>query len=238
QEMFVAKGLRTLTMVDEKTMQELMEDEKIVKIYQTCIRKLAFKDRTRKEMYDYLTQKTDLNIKTINIMIEHLEARHYIDDLSYTNSAVTTLQSLLQGRHKITKSLRQKGIPQEMIDEVLRKDDQEEEINNALRYAEKIKATIKDTSVIAKHSQLSLKLFQQGYDRAVIDTVLASVSFTEDERNEVENCRKAALKAYKKYSLKYQKTALRNHVFSYLSTQGYPMETIYIALNEMEWKDE
>jgi len=238
QDSFVAKGLRTLTMVDDKTMEELLEDEKVVKVYQSCIRKLAFKDRTRKEMYDYLTQKTDLNIKAINTLIEHLEARHYIDDLAYTNSAVTTLRSLLQGKFKITKSLRQKGISQDMIDEVLQKDDQEVEMANALKYAEKIKSSIKETSLIAKKDQLSIKLFQQGYERMVIDTVMASLSFVDDEKIEVENCRKAALKALKKYSPKYQKTALRNHVFNYLSNQGYPIDTIYIALNEMEWKDD
>ena len=232
------KGLKRLSMVDQKTIDELMEDEKFVLAYQACIKKLALKDRTRKEMYDFLTQKTELKIKQINELIEILEDKNYINDSNYANSAVSNLSSLLQGKQRIIRTLRQKGIPQDLIDKALQMDDEEFEIKNALRYAEKIMPTIKDQSLKMKQQKLNIKLMSQGFDFSIIDVVMKSLNFSEDERNQLTNCTKAAAKAVKKYAVKYQGSALKNHVFDYLSQKGFEVDDINAVLSDMVWNDE
>lgn len=232
------KGLKRLCMVDQKTIDELMEDEKFVLAYQACIKKIALKDRTRKEMYDFLTQKTDLKIKQINDLIEHLEDKNYINDTNYANSAVSNLTSLLQGKHRIIRTLRQKGIPQERIDAALQLDDEDTEIKNALRYAEKIMPTIRDLSLKMKQQKLSLKLMSQGYEYGIIDIVMKSLNFSEDERNQLINCKKAASKAVKRYSSKYEGSALKHHVFDYLTQKGFEVDDINAVFSDMVWNNE
>jgi 1,2-diacylglycerol 3-alpha-glucosyltransferase len=235
---YTKKGLKRLSMVDQKTIDELMEDEKTVLAYQACIRKIASKDRTRKEMYDFLTQKTELNIKQINDLIDHLEERNYINDTLYANSAVSNFLSLLQGKQRIIRALKQKGIPVEMIDAALQQDDEETEIKNALRYAEKIMPTIKDVSLKMKQEKLSIKLLTQGYEYNIIDVVMKSLNFNEDERNQLDNCRKLAVKAVKRYSSKYEGSSLRNHVFNYLTQKGFEVDDINVVFNDMVWTNE
>jgi 1,2-diacylglycerol 3-alpha-glucosyltransferase len=237
-ETLTQKGLKRLIMVDQKTIDELMEDEKFVLAYQSCIKKLAMKDRTRKEMYDFLTQKTDLKIKQINVLVEMLENKNYINDTNYANSAVSNLASLLQGKQRIVRTLRQKGIPQDLIDGALQQDDEDSEIKNALRYAEKIMPTIKDQSLKMKQQKLNLKLMSQGYEYSIIDVVMKSLNFSEDERNQLTNCTKAAAKAVKKYASKYQGSALKNHVFDYLAQKGFEVDDINAVFSDMVWTNE
>ena len=75
----------------------------------------------------------------------------------------------------------------------------------------------------------------QGYDFDVIDLVMNSISFADEEQAELENLRKAAIKARKRYSSKHSGTVLRNAIFTYLDHKGYALDDIYIVLNEMEF---
>ena len=77
-----------------------------------------------------------------------------------------------------------------------------------------------------------------GFDFNVIELVMRSLNFTEDEKGELDVLRKAAMKAKRKYASKATGTSLRNSVFSYLDHQGFNLDDIYIILNEMEWNDE
>jgi len=233
-DMFVAKGLRKGELVSKETIEELMSNEQFVKVYQACIRKLASKDRSVKEMYDYLTESSTLSIREINDLIEHLESKGYLNDLSTAQAMVSSYRSLLQGKNRIIRNLRKKGIPQNLIDEVMAQDGQETELAQAITWASKVKPTIKDRSLRAIKQSLTQKMVHQGYDFNIIEVVMQSLNFNDEEKGELESLRKAAMKAKKRYANKYQGTALRNAIFTYLDHQGYSLDDIYIILNEME----
>lgn len=237
-EMFVQLGLRKGNELSQETIEQLLEHEQVVKAYQSCIRKISVKDRSRKEIYDYLIENTTLDISQINRIVEHLEFRKYIDDEAYARDTVSSLQALLQGKQKIIQTLRRKGIAQEIIDRVIQDDNLENEVEHALALAEKVKPNIKDKSVRLKKQKLTQKLMTQGFDFNVIELVMRSLNFTEDEKGELDVLRKAAMKAKRKYASKATGTSLRNSVFSYLDHQGFNLDDIYIILNEMEWDDE
>lgn len=233
-DMFVSKGLRKGKLVSKETIEELMSNEQFVKVYQACIRKLASKDRSVKEMYDYLTESSTLSIREINDLIEHLESKGYLNDLSTAQAMVSSYRSLLQGKNRIIRNLRKKGIPQNLIDEVMAQDGQETELAQAITWASKVKPTIKDRSLRAIKQSLTQKMVHQGYDFNIIEVVMQSLNFNDEEKGELESLRKAAMKAKKRYANKYQGTALRNAIFTYLDHQGYSLDDIYIILNEME----
>lgn len=234
KDMFVQKGLRKGNSVNKETIDDLLANEQFVKVYQACIRKIAVKDRSIKEMYDYLTENSTLSIREINTLIDHLESKGYLNDASMAQSMVNSYRSLLQGKHKIIRNLRKKGIPQALIENVMAQDQLEDEVEKALLWANKVKPTIKDKSVRAIKQSLTQKMVHQGYDFNVIEIVMGSLNFSEEEKLELESLRKTALKARKRYASKYTGTALRNAIFTYLDHQGYPLDDIYIILNEME----
>jgi 1,2-diacylglycerol 3-alpha-glucosyltransferase len=237
-ETFLKKGLKRDKVISEETLQELMLDEKVVKAYQACIRKLTLRDRTRKEMYDFLTQESELPIKQVNELIEILQQRGYVDDVRYVSSAVMNLRSLLQGRKKIVRSLMLKGIPYELIEKAMNEDVSDDEVNLALRWAEKTMPSIKDKSLRLKRQLMRQKLQAQGFESSVCEIVMSRLNFADDERQELERLTKTALKARRRYESKSTGSKLRNQIYRHLASQGYESEDIYLVLNEMEWKDE
>lgn len=234
REMFVEKGLRKGNTVTKETMDDLLADEQFVKAYQLCIRKLAVKDRSIKEMYDFLSEKTTLSIREINTLIDHLEEKGYLDDNALAQSMVTSYQVLLQGKFKMIRNLRKKGIPQAIIDSIMGEERLDNEVDKAVQWASKAKTSIKDKSMRALKQSLTQKMVHQGFDFDVIEIALGQLNFSDEEKQELDRLRKVATKAYKRYASKHQGTALRNALFSYLDHQGFSLDDIYIVLNEME----
>lgn len=237
-DMYFQKGLRRNMKIDQSVVDELLEDEEFVKAYQMCLRKLTARDRTCKEMYDWLTQNTELNIARINSIIEKLEERGFINDERYTNSQIINMKLMLQGKNKIIRTLKKKGIPYEMIEKSMSEEDDHSELNNALKLAEKIQPTLREKSILMKKNLIKQKLFIQGYSMDIVQEVIECLSFVSEEKEEIDILRKVAFKAMKRYQNKYSGSKLRNYVFRYLSAQGFDNEDIYVILSEMEWKDE
>ena len=237
-ETYFNKGLRKDVLISSDELDELISEEEAVKAYQSCLKRIAAKDRTRKEIYDWLTQNTQLEIKQINEIVEKLEDRDLINDLRYTKNQVYNLKLMMQGKNKISRTLRKKGIPYEMIESVFAEEDEQSEFRNALKWAQKLQPTIKEKSVRMKKNMMKSKLIAQGFGVDVINEVMDNLSFVEDERAELESLRKTAAKAQKRYQSKYSGTKLRNYVFRYCSAQGFAVEDIYLILSEMEWDDE
>ena len=237
-EMFVGMGLRKGNELEKDVIETLLENEQFVKAYQACIQKISVKDRSRQEMYDFLIGKTTLDIGQINQLIDYLEQKKYINDEQYARSMVQSLQALLQGKQKIIRGLRNKGIAQELIDKVIQEDSQEAEVANALALAEKVKPSIRDRSLRSLKQKLTQRLMSQGFEFNVIEVVMRSLNFQEEEKGELDNLRKTAFKAKRRLSSKHEGTQLRNALFSYLDHQGFNLDDIYIILNEMEWNDE
>lgn len=238
KEEFVDIGLRKGNAVDRDSLESLMVHEQFVKAYQKAIRKLAQRDRTRKEMYDYLIEQSTLDIQQINQLIEQLEAKGYIDDQKYAESMANSLRSVLQGRRRIQQSLRKKGIPKHIIESVLEEESTDEAINNATALAEKLKEQIKDKSVRSTKQKLTQRLVGQGYDFNIIEQAIQRLSFFDIENDELEVMRKLAQKLRKRNEKKLHGTALRNSIFTSLDRQGFNLDDIYVILNEMEWNDE
>ncbi len=235
---FVKFGLRKDCLLTKEDLTALTEEQNYAKAYRACIRRLTFKDRTLKEMYDWLTQNTELSIEKINQIIERLEEKGYINDVKYVQSSIMNFKSLLQGKNKIIKNLVKKGIPKELIDEAFMNEDSSEEINLCIKYAEKIQGSITGHSVKYKKNLLKQKLYHQGFSFDVIDDVMRKLSFVEDERNEIETLKVDAEKAMKRYRNKYTGSKLRNMVYRYLTSKGYQYDDVYFVLNETEWNND
>ncbi len=235
----ISENIRLGSKLSVDTIEFLQEKEAVVKGYLSCIKKLALKDYTRKEMYDYLTQKTELNIGDINDVISILEERNYINDFRFTNEAIIKLRNLLQGEYKIFRTLKKRGISVSMIEEVSEQlKDEESELQNAIKAAEKFQSSINEVSLRKKKQKIVQKLFNQGFNNDMIEQVLSHLNYFYEEESELDTLRKIANKAKKRYSKQKSGVELRNMIFRYCSAQGFEIEDIYVILSEMEWENE
>lgn len=237
-ETYINEGLRKDQKINQNILEKLKKEEILVKAYQSCIGRIARRDRTRKEIYDWINNNFDIEIKDVNGIIKKLEDRGYIDDYRYAKSNIESMKLSLQGERRIIQNLKRKGIPYEVIQELLEDSDQNEELEHAIKWANKVKVSIKDTSVAMKKNKLYKKMMVQGYNHDIISLAMDHISFVDDENVEIDNLRKAAIKARKKYEKRFKGSKLRNNMFRYLFSIGYRTEDIYVVLDEMEWDDE
>ncbi len=227
------QGMRKDGILTSKAVEELKQTEAGTIAYQSCLKKIAMKDRTCKEIYDWLSKNTECDISTINKIVDKLEEKGYLNDERYCEDQIQALKSSLAGRQKIIRTLKRHGIPFEMIVEKLDHEMEDEE-ENARKYAVKALHTMKNNSVRKTKNALYQKLVQQGYAGTIASHIVDQLDYSPVETKEVDNLRKCAAKAMRKYSRKYEGTELRNHIYRYCATQGYDSEDIYVILDEME----
>lgn len=227
-------GMRKDGTLTKKQVEDLKQREIGTMAYQSCIRKLTYKDRSRKEIYDWLTQNTECDIYTINRIVERLENKGYIDDERFTEEQIASLKAGLNGPNKIIKTLTKKGIPYEMIEEKLNASNDSDE-DNALAYGEKLLSSCKNDSIKKSKQYVYTHLITKGYPSSVAKHVTEHLDYTKIEDRELDNLEKCIHKAKKRYSRKYSGTELKNHIFRYCMAQGYNTEDIYVEIDGMEW---
>ena len=231
------EGIRRGMRLSSEDVERIRRRQDGVKAWRSCMKRIAVKDRTRKEIYDWLTKKTSCDIETINAIVERLEMKGYIDDERYCAEAIARMKSALFGRERMIRELNKKGIPGEMI-EAMMAEQPDTEYENAEAYAKKAIRSLPGTSRRMKLMKLKGKLLSKGYSNEVADTVVSQLDLHENSFDELDNLRRCAQKAKKRYEKKYTGTKLRNTVYRYCSAQGYSAEDIYVILDEMEWDND
>ncbi|MDE7163910.1 MAG: RecX family transcriptional regulator [Clostridiales bacterium] len=115
----VAVASSRLKIGDEITADELkrvVEKSELNSAFERAVGYLSASPRAKKEIMRYLADKGyDKNI--IEQTVAKLDAYHYIDDYLYAQSYIKS-KSKKYGAFRISAELRQKGIAQEIIDEL------------------------------------------------------------------------------------------------------------------------
>ncbi len=114
-----------------------MDDSKNYQRYlDLCYRYLTLRNRSQKEIYDYL-QKKNAEEDVVEKIIAKLIEQHFLDDEKFARSWVLSrARTKPKGRTVLVMELRQKGIAQDIIDKVL--SEESEEIPDELTQAKNI----------------------------------------------------------------------------------------------------
>ena len=230
--------LKKGSIVNKDTYQRFEGEQKVANAFEKCVRKISFKDRTRKEIFDFLHGLGDLDATQMNAIVSKLESYGYVDDFRYTSSMIMNFQSLLVGQKKIIKSLLDKGIPYEMILKVLTDEGKQSEFDRALMFAEKIKSSLSDMPLMAKKSKIRSRLISRGYDHSLATEVVNQLDYDMDEMEELITCQNEASKLKKKLDkkemdpYKAHQTLLRQ-----LVSKGFRFETIQQVIDGQKEED-
>ena len=230
---YFAFELKKDGILHELTLQELQRRETLLKAWNLCIRKLATKDRTRKEMYDILLKDGTLDTKQMNDMIEKLEQKGYINDTSYMANYIERKIDLSEGKQKIIHELVKKGIDYDTIKEALESYDDDNEKSKAKRFISKIEKTMKAGSVKMKKQMLISRLVNKGFSFDIAKDVVSHYEFTEDFLDDKDSLVRAIQKAVKTYSKKYSGDELKRMVLSQLIRKGFNSEDVIIEIEGM-----
>jgi 1,2-diacylglycerol 3-alpha-glucosyltransferase len=118
---FYEYGLKKGRVVAPGTVEILKRHQEENKAYRRCLTKLSIRDRSVKEMQDWLKANTECDSEQIEEIIDRLVRNAYLDDRSYCEAEVLRMKSALYGEDKIRRSLERKGIGTEIADEVLQR---------------------------------------------------------------------------------------------------------------------
>lgn len=234
---FYNLGMRTDGILISRQVEELKSKEAGVVAYQQCLKRIAVKDRTRKEIYDWLTQNTECDIETINHIVERLEEKGYINDERYCVEQIARMKAMLAGKDKIVRTLKKHGLSYEMICAKYDEGNQDE-ADNAILYGQKVIKSHHGDSTKKLKNLVTSRLVAQGYSIDLAKNTAEHLDYTANEDRELENLKKCSYKAKHRYQKKYKGTDLRNRVFQYCAAQGYGSEEIYAVMDEMDWNVE
>ena len=231
-EVFMEYALRKKEKISDKLYSIIQKENDFIVNYQKSIRYISYKDRTIKEMYDYLTKNTDLDIANINNIIEKLELKGYLNDEKYAINYVSSALRSLKGKKSIIYSLRKLGVDTIYIENAINLDENEDELTYAIKYANKqLNSNTKSKKYFIE--SLKNKLYSRGYNKEIIEKTINNLNFYDLDNNEIELLKDECYKLLKKNS-KLKGTKLRNHVFRSLINKGFDYKDIYIVMNEME----
>ena len=228
--------IRLHTMLDRYTVAHFQKKEIVLEAYRGAIRKLRMRDYTRKEMGTWLHRQPGLSVEDVESILSELEEKGYINDALYMQQKIEKMQFSLSGKGNIRRTLINKGLPTEDVDQALSMLDDEEERLRALKMAEKLMATIKDKSRKMKKQTIVQKLISLGFDSDIARSTSERLNFEEEDDSEALN--KTIAKAIRSNSRKLSGQPLKNKVLVYCMQKGFLHEDIMNRLNEMEWRDE
>lgn len=165
----VAAATARLKIGDEITADELksvMEKSELNSAFERAVGYLSVAPRAKKEIYKYLLDK-GYNKAIIMQTIDKLVAYHYIDDYLYAQTYIKS-KSKKYGAFRISAELKQKGIAQSVIDELM--DDAPED--NITDIAQKYIRSHKS----ADRQKLKRFLAGRGFSWDSINSVVAQLS--------------------------------------------------------------
>lgn len=230
---YYANGFRNSSKITKLVYDSLKKKENLTLAYNACLKRLANKDYSIKQIKDYLYSKYELTEEEVNEIINKLNEYDLLDDYRFALNKVSSFQNNFYSTKAMKQKLRKLGISDEIIEKAV-KDKDDLELTNAKHMANKYLKTIKNKSLNMKKQLIYSKLINSGFSSEVVNEAMSVLDFSESVVMEKEILLKEAIKAKKKYEKKYEGTELRNRVYLSLVSKGFSYDNIYAIINEME----
>ncbi|WP_099810740.1 recombination regulator RecX [Streptococcus suis] len=191
---------------------------------------LSFKQRTQKEVSDYL-KKYEIEENNIVKIVTVLEEEKWLDDGNYVDSYVR--QNALNGDKgpaMIRQKLMMKGISKSIIEDGLAGIDFSD---LAIRVVEKLCRKYQAKLPLrALQDKLVQGLITKGFSYELAKQSLGQLELVADEENEDALIAKELDKQYRKYSRKYEGYELKQRLIQALARKGYDFDRIQAVLRD------
>lgn len=191
---------------------------------------LSFKQRTAKEVKDYLTQH-DIQPEIISQVLDNLKKDNWINDRKYAHSFIqSNLLTGDKGAFVLKQKLSQKGISSAIIEDELSQFDFTELTDKvAEKLLKKYQGKLPSKALQDKILQ---SLINKGFSYSQAKTAYQHLEVEEDQENQEELLYKELDKQYRKYSKKYDGYDLKQRLTQALARKGYDFSDIASALRD------
>ncbi len=179
-ETLVKSGLRIGQEISEKEIKKLVFENETNKLVEKALRFLSFRPRSEREVRDHIRKKfriSDFGFRisvdqVIDNVIDRLKHLGYLNDLEFARWWIEQRQTHRpRGARLIRSELFQKGIAQEIIEQVL-SEDEESEVEQALKTAQKKLRSYQKLDPREFKQKMGQYLARSGFDWEVIKETL------------------------------------------------------------------
>lgn len=153
--------------------------DKISKYLENCYRYLAIRNRSEKEMRDYLTKK-NAEPEIIDAIVEKLYKHKFLDDEAFARGWVRSRARFRpRGKRMLQMELAQKGIAKEIIQQVLEEENEDvpDELTQAKNLISRKIAKLQEEPRQVIYQKIGAFLARRGYRwdvaKKAIDQTLA-----------------------------------------------------------------
>ena len=222
----LSKGME----ITEQELSEIQEYAQFSYGKNLALYHLSFKQRTAKEVKDYLSQH-DIQPEIISQVLDNLKKDNWINDRKYAHSFIqSNLLTADKGAFVLKQKLSQKGISSTIIEEELNQFDFTELTDKVAekllkKYQEKLPNK-------ALQDKILQSLINKGFSYSQAKTAYQHLEIEEDQENQQELLYKELDKQYRKYSKKYDGYDLKQRLTQALARKGYDFSDIASALRE------
>jgi regulatory protein len=167
---WVDSGFRPGQEISREDLEQLEAEGTRVLFYNKALYYLRVRDRTRQEVLQYLVRK-ECPEHVASSIVADLEASGYIDDRAYARRFIEARKSALS-RNELRWKLRQRGIAQTIISEMLARDETYDEYTAARELGAKQWRRRQHEPVRARRDKVGAYLQRKGFPTSVIVRVL------------------------------------------------------------------
>lgn len=231
---YVQYGLRKGIAITKEQLHSFEEHIDSEQLYQRCLRKLSLKDRTIYEMRKWLKETELVEYQEVNVLIDKLIQKGYLDDEKLCMEQIQALSNSLYGPKQIISKLKQRGVKEDCILACMEQS-KLKEYEFALAYATKALRKSQKSSVTKTKNTIRNKLMTRGYSNNTIEKVVSELDYSSNKENEDVLLEKLVKKAMKRYERKYRGYDLKTRIYRYCLTQGFHSEDINAVMDRMEW---
>ncbi len=179
KEVIVKFGLRKGDELQSELMDKLNSTEEFTLAKQKALRFLNYRMRSEKEVRTKLIEK-EFHLKTIDQVLEYLRSLDFINDIKFAKAFINDFQiKKPAGKRLLQQKLRQKGISNSIIQDILGKVDDSIENKSALEAAKKqlkkYRMSRKKIEPMKQQQQIVRFLQNRGFTWSIISTVLKNI---------------------------------------------------------------
>ena len=216
--------------IDQSTLDQIKDFAQFSHGKNRAIYYLSFKQRSKKEIQDYL-KKQGIETQYIPRIITVLEKENWINDLCYAENYLSqNLHNGNKGPYILSQKLKEKGIDTDIITSLL-KDYDSSQLSQQL--AEKSLRKYQDKLPYkALIDKIIQQLLAKGFSLSESKAAVQNLEIQEDDELEEELIYKDLDKVYRKLSRRYDGYDLQQRIQQNLSRKGYDFSKIKQALKE------
>ncbi|WP_338753370.1 recombination regulator RecX [Bacillus sp. FJAT-52991] len=218
--------------ISKEDIDAIAHQDGVQKGLNTAIHFLSIRMRSEKEVRDYL-QKKEIEPEAIEETIRSLDRLSYLDDAQFAKAYMNTqINTTDKGPIVIRRELKEKGIKDKWIEEVLSSFDFSNQLEKATALADKYRKKYKKESFVVQKQKIEQALIRKGYGWDVIQEAVVAEQAGDNEEQQ-EALMYQVEKAHRKYS-KYTGGEYRQKMKQSLYRKGFSISDIEKALEQLE----